>query len=64
MTTPHDTPHGEGSTRMVLSEHANDANSGPVYPNGTPMAVTLAAMAVLLVLIIAGIVVGVANLTR
>jgi hypothetical protein len=49
---------------MVLSEHANDANSGPVYPNGTPMAVTLAAMAVLLVLIIAGIVVGVANLTR
>jgi hypothetical protein len=64
MTAPNETPPGEGSTGMVLSEHANDANSGPVVPNRTPMAVTLAAMGVLLLLILAGIVVGVANLTR
>jgi hypothetical protein len=64
MTMPNGTPPGEGSTRMVLSEHANDANAGPVSPNRTPMAVTLAAMAVLLALIVAGIVVGVTNLVR
>jgi hypothetical protein len=64
MTTHDDMPAGEGSTGMVLSEHANDANAGPVVPNRTPMALTLAAMGVLLVLIVAGIVVGVANLTH
>ena len=44
MTQPNDTPPAEGSTRMALSEHANDANSGPVAGNRTPMAVTLGAL--------------------
>jgi hypothetical protein len=52
MTRPTETPPAESSTRMVRSEHANDANSGPVVGNRTPMAVTLVALAVLVLLML------------
>ena len=55
MTRPTDTPPAEGSTAMVLEEHSNDANSGPVAGNRTPMTATLVAMA-LLVVMMAGVV--------
>ncbi|MDQ1712417.1 MAG: hypothetical protein QOE45_1867 [Frankiaceae bacterium] len=64
MTSPTETPPGEGSTGMALSEHANDANSGPVSPNRTPMIVTLAALGVLLALVLAAVVAAVASLAR
>ena len=55
-TRPTETPPAEGSTGMVRGEHANDANSGPVSGNRTPMAIALVALGVL-VLLIAGVVV-------
>lgn len=62
MTRPTETPPGEGSTRMALDEHANDANSGPVAGNRTPMTIALVAMAVLLVLVIAALISGIVAL--
>jgi hypothetical protein len=47
MTQPTETPPAEGSTGMVRSEHANDANSGPIAGNRTPMTITLVALALL-----------------
>jgi hypothetical protein len=52
VTQPTETPPGEGSTGMALSEHANDANSGPVAGNRTPMTVTLVAIGVLVLLVL------------
>lgn len=47
---PTETPPAESSTGMVRSEHANDANSGPVGGNRTPMVAFLAGIALLVVL--------------
>ena len=44
MTQPTETPPAEGQTHMARHEHANDANSGPVSPNRTPMAIGLVAI--------------------
>lgn len=52
---PTETPPAEGSTGMVEHEHSNDANSGPVIPNRTPMVITLASIG-LLVLLMFGVV--------
>jgi len=41
---------------MARSEHANDANSGPVSGDRTPMSVAMIALAVLMVLTAAVIV--------
>jgi hypothetical protein len=46
---------------MVRSEHANDANSGPVSGNRTPMVVTIVAMAVLVLCMLAVVVFGIAH---
>lgn len=53
MTRPTETPPAEGSTGMAMHEHANDANSGPVAGNRTPMAFGLAGIAVVLVAVLA-----------
>ncbi|HEU0132224.1 MAG TPA: hypothetical protein VFQ85_14645 [Mycobacteriales bacterium] len=58
---PTETPPGESSTGMVRSEHANDANSGPVSGNRTPMVVTIVAMAVLVLCMLAVVVFGIAH---
>jgi hypothetical protein len=55
MTQPTETPPGEGSTGMVLDEHSNDANSGPVAGNRTPMSVALVALGVLVVLVLCAV---------
>jgi len=47
---PTETPPAESSTGMVRSEHANDANSGPVLGNRTPMVTFLAALSVIVAL--------------
>jgi hypothetical protein len=64
MTQPTETPPAEGSTGMVRHEHANDSNSGPVAGNRTPMTVTLVAIGVLVLLMLAAVVLGVATLSR
>ena len=56
MTQPNDTPPAEGSTRMALHEHANDANSGPLAGNRTPMAVTLGALLAVVGIAVVGVV--------
>ena len=61
-TRPTETPPGEGSTAMARSEHANDANSGPVSGDRTPMSVAMVALAVLMVLTVAVIVTGLVRL--
>jgi hypothetical protein len=61
-TRPTETPPGEGSTPMALSEHANDANSGPVSGDRTPMSVAMIALAVLMVLVVAVIITGLVRL--
>lgn len=53
---PTETPPAEGSTGMVQYEHSNDANSGPVVGNRTPMIITLGSIG-LLVLLMFGVVV-------
>jgi hypothetical protein len=47
---------------MVLDEHANDANSGPVAGNRTPMTITLVALAVLGLTMLAVVAYGVMRL--
>jgi len=64
MTQPTETPPGESSTTMVRYEHSNDANSGPVAGNRTPMIVTFAALGVLLLLLLAAVVTGFVELSR
>jgi hypothetical protein len=64
MTQPTETPPAEGSTGMVREEHSNDANSGPVAGNRTPMVVTFAALGLLLLLIVVAIVTGFVELSR
>ena len=53
MTQPTETPPAEGSTHMVRYEHTNDANSGPVVGNRTPMVVTFIGLGLLLLSVIA-----------
>ncbi|HEV2890141.1 MAG TPA: hypothetical protein VGX28_07160 [Frankiaceae bacterium] len=62
MTQPTETPPAEGSTGMVRHEHSNDANSGPVAGNRTPMTVTMIALAVLLALVVLAVVTYIASL--
>jgi hypothetical protein len=64
MTQPTETPPAEGSTGMVRHEHSNDSNSGPVAGNRTPMTVTLVAIAVVVLLMMAVVVYAVAQLAR
>jgi hypothetical protein len=64
MTQPTETPPAEGSTGMVRSEHANDANSGPVAGNRTPMTVTLVALALLGLTMLAVVAYGLTQLSR
>jgi hypothetical protein len=59
---PTETPPAEGSTGMVRSEHANDANSGPVIPNRTPMVITLVSIGVLVLLMFGVVVYGLSRL--
>lgn len=47
---PTETPPAESSTSMVTSEHSNDANSGPVVGNRTPMVTFLVGIGVLVAL--------------
>lgn len=49
MTQPTDTPPAAGQTEMVRHEHSNDANSGPVVPNRTPMVIGLSLIALIVV---------------
>lgn len=55
-TRPTETPPAEGSTGMVRTEHSNDANSGPVIGNRTPMIVTLAAIGLIVLAMFAVVV--------
>lgn len=59
---PTETPPAEGSTGMVQTEHSNDANSGPVVPNRTPMAITLAGIGLLVLLMFGVVVFGLTRL--
>lgn len=61
-TRPTETPPAEGSTTMVRSEHANDANSGPVVGNRTPMVVTLVSIGLLVALMFGVVIYGLAQL--
>lgn len=64
MTQPTETPPGEDSTGMVRYEHSNDANSGPVSGNRTPMVVAFVALGILLLLILGGVISGVIEMSR
>lgn len=64
MTQPTETPPAEGSTGMVRHEHSNDSNSGPVSGNRTPMTVTLVAIGLIVLLMLAVVVYGVTQLAR
>ncbi|HEX8004297.1 MAG TPA: hypothetical protein VF519_16545 [Mycobacteriales bacterium] len=64
MTQPTETPPAEGSTEMVRHEHSNDANSGPVAGNRTPMVVAFVALGLLLLLIVLAIVSGLIEISR
>ena len=64
MTQPTETPPAEGSTGFVRYEHSNDANSGPVAGNRTPMVVTFVALGVLLLLLVVAVVTGFVELAR
>ena len=61
---PTETPPGEGSTGMVMDEHANDANSGPVSGNRTPMVVTLVALGLLVLTALGAVAYGIAQAAR
>ena len=50
MTHPTETPPAAGQTEMARHEHSNDANSGPVAGNRTPMVLTLVAIGVIVAL--------------
>jgi hypothetical protein len=64
MTQPTETPPGEGSTGMVLHEHSNDSNSGPLVGNRTPMAVTFVALGILGLLLLGVVVFGIVEAVR
>ena len=64
MTQPTETPPAEGSTGMVRDERANDANSGPVAGNRTPMTVTFVALGLLLALVLVAVGTGFFELAR
>lgn len=62
MTRPTETPPAEGSTEMVRHEHSNDSNSGPVIGNRTPMVLTLAGIAVIVLLMFGVVIFALAQL--
>lgn len=64
MTQPTETPPAEGSTGMVRYEHSNDANSGPVSGNRTPMVWAMVGLGILLALVVLAIVTGVWSLSQ
>jgi hypothetical protein len=64
MTQPTETPPAEGSTGMARSEHANDANSGPIAGNRTPMVTFLVALALLGLTMLAVVAYGIVQLSR
>lgn len=64
MTRPTETPPAEGSTEMVRHEHSNDANSGPVLGNRTPMAIGLVGIAVMVLLTLGVVVFAIGAIAR